>query len=363
MGTLADLLAQARDLVAQWREIRVSELGFWHRDAARLAIITFAVIPVLLLIIRAAFRRSAGRSGVALPALLQSFDQRTFSVTRHLPVLLLVLGAPFLLLALADPYRTLVRQTVSHPGRRISLLVDASSSMSTPFEAVALQSETAFRTTVAAAGRFIELRRQGKYRDLIALIEFGTRAYVITPFTNDYDNILLSTSLIGDPNEFAKFPDKGTMIGIAIAQSVELFRAFDFLDASGNLMVIFSDGEDERVTQDGRSVSDIVDDAVKAEIPIYLIRTNADKLFGDIIPDRIWKTAVERTGGKFFAAATEANILEAIREIDRAAEGTIELRQFAAHRPRFAPFAAIAFVLWSIASIMKLSIPWFRRFP
>ena len=53
---------------------------------------------------------------------------------------------------------------------------------------------------------------KGKYRDLIALIEFGDEAYVVTPFTTDYDNILLSLSLIGDWTEFMKFPDQGTTI-------------------------------------------------------------------------------------------------------------------------------------------------------
>ena len=40
-----------------------------------------------------------------------------------------------------------------------------------------------------------------------------------------------------------RFPDQGTLIGRAIEQGVELFRAFDFLDASGNLLVLFSDGQ------------------------------------------------------------------------------------------------------------------------
>ena len=41
----------------------------------------------------------------------------------------------------------------------------------------------------------------------MALVEFGSRAYVITPFTSDYDNLLLSMSLIGDPVEFSTFPN------------------------------------------------------------------------------------------------------------------------------------------------------------
>ena len=53
----------------------------------------------------------------------------------------------------------------------------------------------------------------------MALIEFGDDAYVITPFTTDYENILLSTALIGDWNEFMAFPDQGTVIARAVEQS------------------------------------------------------------------------------------------------------------------------------------------------
>ena len=57
------------------------------------------------------------------------------------------------------------------------------------------------------------------------------------------------------------FPDQGTVIGKAIEQATSLFKAFQFLDASGNLLVIFSDGEDTRAVIDGRSLDDIMQSA------------------------------------------------------------------------------------------------------
>ena len=42
---------------------------------------------------------------------------------------------------------------------------------------------------------------------------------------------------------------------------------------------------------------------------------NAEAARG-LLPDEIWRKAVERTGGRFFAAADEATILEAVHEID-----------------------------------------------
>ena len=112
-------------------------------------------------------------------------------------------GVPLLLLALADPYSALVKDDVSYPGRRISLMIDASISMTSTFKTETLNTVSktgpTFFTTVAAAERFVQLRQKERQRDLMALVEFGDQAYVITPFTSDYDNILLSIALIKDP--------------------------------------------------------------------------------------------------------------------------------------------------------------------
>src|SRR4029077_2229306 len=163
---------------------------------------------------------------------------------------------------LADPYSSMERQEVSYPGRRIALLIDASSSMMVPFPSSQLRNsslnEAAFLTTVAAAEAFVRYRSTGQYRDLIALVEFGDEAYVVTPFTHDYDNVLLSMSLIGDWSEYMQFPDGGTAIGRAIDRGIGLFKAFDFLRAAGNVMVIFSDGQDTQVTTQGKSLREVL---------------------------------------------------------------------------------------------------------
>jgi Ca-activated chloride channel family protein len=282
---------------------------------------------------------------------------------RHLPALLFASGLPFALMALADPYSSLVAAETTYPGRRIALMLDASDSMRTAFAAESLNRGTqqAFFTTIAAARRFVELRRQGRYRDLMALIEFGNRAYVITPFTTDYDNLLLSIDLIGDPVEFSMFPDPGTVIGAAVEQSVAIFKAFEFLDSAGNVMVIFTDGEDTNAQSKQKTLDEILQDARNARVPVYLVRTNYAHGEGQIIPDELWRPAVARTGGKFYAASDEASLLAAIEDIDRVSAGTIQVKQYASQEPRFAAFALIAAVLWTAAAALKLGTPYVNK--
>jgi len=354
-------------VLAEWRALDLSALQFWQRDMAQVVLIALIAVSALVLLIRVAVQRRPGRHHVVLPAILGRRDMGRMAWTRHLPVALFAAGLPLAVLAFADPYTSLVAENVTYPGRRIALMIDASDSMQTSFKARSLNTrnevQPAFFTTVAAAERFVELRRQGKFRDLVALIEFGSRAYVITPFTSDYDNLLLSMALIGDPVEFSLFPDSGTVIASALEESIEIFKAFDFLEASGNLMVIFTDGEDTTRIVHGRSLDDILKSAVDNRIPLYFVRTNYDKEFGEGIPDAQWRAAVEKTGGRYYVAKDEASLLAAVNDIDREAVGTIAARQYTSQRPRFTLFALAAMMLWTGAATLKVLTPYFSRLP
>ena len=364
MAWLEPLAAAARVRLTDWWASPLASLHFGHLDAAKLAVLLLAGFSVFGLAVRMASRGVRSRQRLALPVLLGWMSGSWVSSVRHGALLIFLVGLGFFALALADPYTKIIRQDVSYPGRRIGLLLDASSSMMAPFSATTLKGKgMAFSTNVAAAEYFMRLRMKGKYRDLIGLVEFGDEAYVITPFTNDYDNILLSVSLIGDVDEFRSFPDKGTVIARAIEQGVNLFRAFDFLKSAGNVMVIFSDGQDTQVAVHGRSVYDILDGALKAQIPVYFIRTEYNKQEGALVPDQIWKPAVERTGGKFYAGSNENSLLDAIHDIDRLSAGKIEMKEYSVQRTRFSAYANVAFGLWTLALALRFTLPWFRRFP
>jgi Ca-activated chloride channel family protein len=356
-----------RAVGGDWRGLTLADVRFAHGGDARLLLLGFAGLTVVVLAVRLALDHRPGKDGVVLPAIPLSLPRSMTAAILQVPVLLFLAGLPFLALAVADPYTALVRREASYPGRRICLAIDASNSMSSPFKTEQLRTQSpndaAFFTTVAAAERFVQMRMNGRYRDLVGLVEFGSEAYVVTPFTSDYDNILLSLSLIGEPHEFASFPDSRTLIARAIEESVELFKAFNFLDASGNLLVIFSDGEDTLAAAHGRSLDDIIAGAVQAGVPVYFVRTNYDQRLGQFIPDQMWMDAVNKTGGKFFAASDERSLLAAINEIDQVSAGRIQLTEYSSQERRFSLFAALAALCFAAAATAKVTVPYFRKFP
>ena len=377
MGTLAALAAAIGTTIEQFIDLckaglygpptsqDLPTLEFTRADAARTFLILFLGLALSGLLFRSLVARRRRR--VAVPALLPGLARSRGAIVRHGALMVAAAGVVFFVLAIAEPRATLTRQDTSHQGRRIAILLDASSSMLQSLPASRLAkgapNDAAFFTTVGAARYFVELRMKGSYRDVVSLIEFGDEAYVITPFTSDYESILLSISLIGDWTEFMNFPEQGTVIARAIDQAVGLFRAFNFVEAAGNVMVVFSDGMDAEVLQDGRSTLDVLREARRADIPVYFIRTGRPDAPQGIVPDSVWETAVARTGGRFYSAADEATIVRAIHEIDRQSSGRIEIRQYSTQIPRYAPFALAAAALWTLALALRLATPWFSTFP
>jgi Ca-activated chloride channel family protein len=365
LTALADLVARA---LREWWALSLADLQFAELSAAQLCALAAlgagvaAFLLRILLTRRGPLRRA--QRGIALPALPSFVASSRTAWVRHGALVVALAGIPFFVLALADPRTAFTRDEASYPGRRISLMIDASSSMlqalQSPTLARGAPNSAAFFTTVGAARYFVELRMRGQYRDLVSLIEFGDDAYVITPFTSDYENILLSISLIGDWNEFMAFPDQGTVIARAIDQGVGLFKAFDFLDHAGNLMVIFTDGADSEVMSDGRTAFDVLREAQRAKIPVYFLRTAADAAVKRSVTDDTWRDAVARTGGRFYAATDEATIVRAMHEIDRASAGRITMQHYATQIPRFSPFAVMAVACWTLGLAMRFTLPWFE---
>ena len=365
MVPLRELSVLIRTTLTEWARVRWSDLQFSEARTALLVLIVLLAISLLLLMARGLRSRRAGRTHVALPAVLPVMHWSPLSAARHAPFLMFLLGMPFFAVALADPHTAFSREEVTYSGRRIAMLVDSSNSMILKFQAAKLQTRgaPAFFTAVAAAERFMKLRTNGPYHDLIALLQFGNYAYVVTPFTTDYENIQLSISLVSDPKEWGRFSDFGTTIIQSIDEGLALFKAFDFLNASGNLMLIFTDGRDDQASLNGVQLADLVVELRKAKIPVYMIRTAFNMKLGDLPQDKLWKTAVEGTGGRFYAASDEDTILRAVNDIDKLSAGRIDVREYSAQRPRFAGYVLIAVALWLAAGALKLGLRQFQTFP
>jgi hypothetical protein len=97
------------DSIADWRDIRFSELQFWRRGDARVMLIALIALVVVLLIARSSVTRRAGRHRIVLPALPASIARSRLAFLAHTPLVFFVVGLFFFALALGDPYTSLVK--------------------------------------------------------------------------------------------------------------------------------------------------------------------------------------------------------------------------------------------------------------
>ena len=150
---------------AEWGDLRLERLLFSEAPTARQILLALIGVAAIFMVIRSFGSRNPGHHRMALPALVKGGGWSRASLTRHGALILALAGLPFFIISLADPRTALTRSETTFPGRRIALLIDASSSMLSALPSTTLAkgapNNAAFFTTVGAARYFIERRMAG----------------------------------------------------------------------------------------------------------------------------------------------------------------------------------------------------------
>ena len=162
MQLLRDLGGLLQATWAEWGDLYLDRLIYSEQAAARQLLVSLIGIAAIFVVIRSFGSRNPGHHRMALPAIVKGSGWSRASLSRHGALILALAGLPFFALALSDPRTSLTRSETTYPGRRIALLIDASSSMLSALPSTTLAkgapNNAAFFTTVGAARYFIERR-------------------------------------------------------------------------------------------------------------------------------------------------------------------------------------------------------------
>lgn len=197
-------------------------------------------------------------------------------------------------LALADPQRVGAPIERTNAARDVVLAIDISGSMDTrDFAADGAPPRQRLEAVKDVVATFLS----GREGDRIALIVFGSRAYVQAPLTEDLDTViaLLQRTEVGMAGPHTAL---GDAIGLAI-------RTFEASDIEQRLLILLSDGSD---TASAMSPINAAEIAATKSVEIFTIGVGDPNARGEA---RVDLTALEdiarRTGGAyFFANDTEA---------------------------------------------------------
>ncbi|QPM88992.1 VWA domain-containing protein [Pseudooceanicola algae] len=239
-----------------------------------------------------------------------------------------------LVLALARPERVGAPITIETAARDIVLAIDISGSMdardfATP-DGPAIQRLDGVR---AVLRDFVA----GRDGDRMALIVFGTAAYLQTPLTDDLDTVtaLLDRTEVG-------MAGPHTAIGDAIGLSI---RTFESSDIDQRLLILLSDGSDTASRMSPINAAEI---AAGAGVEIFTIGVGDPETTGENRVDlATLQDIADRTGGTYFFAEDSAALTAVYDRIDALAPRETETLSF---RPR----QSLAWLPMALAALIGL---------
>jgi Ca-activated chloride channel family protein len=195
---------------------------------------------------------------------------------------------------------------------------------------------------------FIE-RRRG---DRIALILFGTRAYVQVPFTQDLQTAqqLLAQTEVGMAGQQTAI---GDTIGLAI-------KTLEKSTATQKLLVLLTDGNDTASRVPPEHAADI---AQQNGVVIYTVGVGDPVASGENRVDLgVLQTIASTTHGKFFRAEDGAQLQAIYADIDRLAPAKLETLSWRPKLPLFQwPLGAALILALSLWLALLASREWRRQ--
>ena len=257
---------------------------------------------------------------------------------RHLPALALLASTGAMALALARPAWPV---RVTRQSGAVVVAVDVSPSMMAtdvhPNRLAAAQE---------AVAHFADLL---PHRIQLGLVSFAGTAIVVVPPTSDHELVRRAIGQLSFRSE--------TSLGEAIHASLDTLSSDDAGKAAG--VVILSDG----ASTTGRPDSDAAQRARSAGVPVSTIAFGTASgtvvLGGETLsvpPDQTALRAIAKTtGGRFFEAASAAELTQVYRTIGRSVVTVEERKDLTAW------FLGAAFALTLVASTLALA--WFARLP
>ena len=237
---------------------------------------------------------------------------------RWLQMVTAILVWLLVVLALARPERVGEPIEIEKAARDVILAIDISGSMDDrDFVGADGQRLQRLEAVKRVVGQFVEARDG----DRIALIVFGTKAFVQAPFTEDLQTItqLLQQTEVGmaGPN---------TVIGDAIGLAI---RTFETSEIEQRLLILLSDGADTGSRMGPVNAAEI---AAQNGVSIVTIGVGDPTGSGEERVDLDGlRDIAGRARGQFFFADDEAGLASVYAEIDAMTPRAVEVLS---HRPR-----------------------------
>jgi Ca-activated chloride channel family protein len=307
----------------------------------------WALALLALVVIAAALelRRERGRSGGVLFSSLGLVPRAHGSWRVRLRWLLLpvrVAAATALIVALAAPSVVQAALDVPAEGIDIVVVIDTSSSMTTP--------DLGGQARIDVVKKVVRDFLGGLRNDRVGIVIFSAESMVLSPLTLDY----AAAQRLVEPVAAGRPLRDGTAIGTGLATGLNLVRESA---ARSKVAILLTDGQNNAGDVQPLDAAQI---AKLLGVRLYTIGAVAARSRADV-DEALMKRMSEMTGGLYYRASDETALRDVYREIQTLEKARVGTRAFISSDDVSLPFAAAGAGLIALQLLLALTV--FRRTP
>ena len=307
----------------------------------------WALALLALVVIAAALelRRERGRGGGVLFSSLGLVPRAHTSWRVRMRWLLLplrVVAATALIIALAAPSVVQAAFDVPAEGIDIVVVLDTSSSMTTP--------DLGGQARIDVVKKVVHDFLGGLTNDRVGIVIFSAESMVLSPLTLDY----AAAQRLVEPVAAGRPLRDGTAIGTGLAAGLNLVREST---ARGKVAILLTDGQNNAGDV---QPSDAAQIAKLLGVRLYTIGAVAARSRADV-DETLMKRMSEMTGGLYYRASDETALRDVYREIQTLEKARVGTRAFISTEDASLPFAAAGAAFLALQFVLALTV--FRRTP
>jgi len=307
----------------------------------------WALALLALVVIAAALelRRERGRGGGVLFSSLGLVPRAHTSWRVGMRWLLLplrVVAATALVIALAAPSVVQAAFDVPAEGIDIVVVLDTSSSMTTP--------DLGGQARIDVVKKVVHDFLGGLTNDRVGIVIFSAESMVLSPLTLDY----AAAQRLVEPVAAGRPLRDGTAIGTGLAAGLNLVREST---ARGKVAILLTDGQNNAGDV---QPSDAAQIAKLLGVRLYTIGAVAARSRADV-DETLMKRMSEMTGGLYYRASDETALRDVYREIQTLEKARVGTRAFISTEDASLPFAAAGAAFLALQFVLALTV--FRRTP
>jgi len=286
-------------------------------------VLALLVLVPPLLFLRGRLSRGPGGRFSNL-ALLAGFSPTWRLRLRWMPTAVGAIALALLVFALARPQSGKAETQLPGQGIDVALVMDTSSSMSTPFGK---------DTRYGAAQRVLTDFIKNRHDDRIALVIFRESSLVLSPLTLDYNAL---TALVANVQQ-VNLSD-GTAIGVGLADAVNLMRESK---ARSRAIIFLTDGENNSGAIEPLAAARIAETLGVRVYTIGVIDPRSRRSGNPGVDEKALQQMAEVTGGRYFPADSEQSLSDVYKTIDTLEKSRIGRTQYGAY-DEYAPYLVVA---------------------